>query len=41
MVESTNLSNEIKEIINTNSDKIKSLSEDLAKLKNELEYFKI
>ncbi len=41
MVESTNLSNEIKEIINTNSEKIKSLSEDLAKLKNELEYFKI
>ena len=41
MVESTNLSNEIKEIINTNSNKIKSLSEDLAKLKNELEYVKI
>lgn len=41
MVDSTDLANEIKEIINSNQEKVSSLNEDLIELKKELEFFKV
>ena len=41
MVDSTELANEIKEIINNNQEKVASLNEDLLELKKELEFFKV